>query len=75
MKQGKTISGDIITLNGNTVSIIDLKNNHMQSTKFLTKEHADEYFKRYNVCKTRGRKKLHKIPQATIYYNQLIIQL
>lgn len=75
MKQGITVNGSIITLNGNTVSIIDLKNNHMQSTKFLTKEHADEYFKRYNVCKARGRKKLHTIPQATIYYNQLIIQM
>ena len=73
MKQGKTISGDIIALNKNVVK--EISENHVKQITFLNEQQANEYFKRYNVCKTRGRKKLHTIPQATIYYNQLIIQL
>lgn len=73
MKQGTTVSGSVITLNKNTVKIID--ENHIKSITFQDENQAKEYFKRYNVCKIKGRKKLHKIPQATIYYSQLIIQL
>lgn len=73
MKQGKTISGDIIALNKNVVK--EISENHVKQITFLNEQQAKEYFKRYNVCKARGRKKLHAIPQATIYYNQLIIQL
>lgn len=73
MKQGITVNGEIITLNGNTVK--EISENHVKQITFLNEQQAKEYFKRYNVCKTRGRKKLHTIPQATIYYNQLIIQL
>ena len=73
MKQGITVNGEIITLSGNTVK--EIGENHVKQITFLNEQQAKEYFKRYNVCKTRGRKKLHTIPQATIYYNQLIIQL
>ena len=73
MKQGKTISGDIIALKKNVVK--EINENHVKQITFLNEQQAKEYFKRYNVCKARGRKKLHTIPQATIYYNQLIIQL
>ena len=74
MKQGTTVNGSIITLNNNTVSIIDLENNHMQSLHFITKEKAKEYFNRFNI-KPRGEKKERKTPQAKVYYSQLIIQL
>ena len=73
MKQGITVNGEIITLSGNTVK--EISENHVKQITFLNEQQAKEYFKRYNVCKARGRKKLHTIPQATIYYNQLIIQL
>ena len=73
MKQGITVNGEIITLSDNTVK--EIGENHVKQTTFLNEQQAKEYFKRYNVCKARGRKKLHTIPQATIYYNQLIIQL
>ena len=73
MKRGKTISGSIITLNKNIVK--EISEQHVKQITFPNEQQAKEHFKRYNICKARGRKKLHEIPQATIYYNQLIIQL
>lgn len=73
MKQGITVNGSIITLNNNIIK--EISENHIKQITFPNEQQAKEYFKRYNICKTRGRKKLHKTPQATIYYNQLIIQL
>ena len=73
MKQGITVNGEIITLNGNTVK--EIGENHIKEITFPNEQDASAYFKRYRICKAKGRKKERKTPQATIYYNQLIIQL
>lgn len=73
MKQGKTISGNIITLNKNVVK--EISEQHVKQITFPNKQQANEYFTRYSITKQRGRKKERKTPQAKVYYSQLIIQL
>lgn len=75
MKQGKTVNGSIITLNNNTVNIIDINCNYAKSITFLSEEKAKQYYYRNVVHKKRGAKPFIKHPQATIRYDQLIIQL
>ena len=73
MKQGITINGEIITLNGNIVK--EIGENHIKEITFPNEQDASVYFKRYRMCKVKGREKERKTPQAKVYYGQLIIQL
>ena len=73
MKQGITVNGEIITLSGNTVK--ETGENHIKEISVPKEQDASADFKRYCMCKAKGRKKERKTPQAKVYYSQLIIQL
>lgn len=75
MLKGKTINNNIIMLDGNVVSEISLENQWAKSITFLSEEKAKEYYFRHKINKKRGAKPYIKHPQATVTYNQLIIQL
>lgn len=76
MKQGKTVNNDIITLNKNVITIQSaIEPGCIAKIEFDTNQQANEYFKRFNISKPRGRKKERKSPQARVYYSQLIIQM
>lgn len=75
MLKGKTINNNIIILDGNVINEISLENQWAKSITFLSEEKAKEYYLRHVVYKKRGAKPFIKHPQATVYYNQLIIQL
>lgn len=75
MLKGKTINNNIIILDGNIVNEISFENQWAKSTTFLSEEKAKEYYLRHVIYKKRGAKPYIKHLQATVYYNQLIIQL
>lgn len=77
MSKTKQFLGKTITLDGRTLLVVESPTKR-KVTVFNTIEDAKDEFNRLTDTKKgcpRGIIKVHKAPQAKVFYNQLIIRL